>query len=250
LKTEGEKLKKGAEKNEVEKVSIHEQETDELVSTLTNNMVNIKKLDLLTIEESIKIADEIIFREPGSYSAYKAKLILMVLKENKFNQNIDDYEFNKTLDNIAGFEIANNEEMRRESVLMATVNDRLTVLENKLDDISIVRDEILIQSAGIDKMSSAYHNEDVVEVPFLRLMSNKDYITAEENARTFIEQFPDSPSGYYYLVKALEFQGRMDEALQIIEELESYPRTRVMLQEKLNTNVDDDFKTYWEKLSF
>ena len=42
------------------------------------------------VDQSLKMADEIISRRPDFYGAYKAKLIPLFLKENKHKQNMED----------------------------------------------------------------------------------------------------------------------------------------------------------------
>lgn len=268
-------------------IPIKEESTQGLAKELEKTMLNVKNLDLSNIDKNIEIADEIINREPDSYSAYKAKLILMIVKEGKFNQTIDDYELNKVLDSMAGFEIGSDTIARREAALIAIFNNEQFALENKLNDIFLLRDEISTQSAALDKMSpeyqelqiqdeqlatkeqlysenldnilskrndetssSVYLNEDIVEIPFLRLMAKADHDTVIENAQSFIEQFPDSPTGYYYLVKALEAEGRTDEAIRAIEESKLPPLAQDALQDRLDATNGEDPKKYWEKLIF
>lgn len=271
----------------VNEIPIIEQSTEQLSKSLTENMQNLKSLDLATVDKNIEIADEIISREPASYSAYKAKLISLLVKESKFDQSIDDYEINKVLDNMAGFEVANDNTARREAALIASTNNQLMALENTLDDISILRDEISTQSSAIDRSSPEYEalqnqnqqlinrevvsalnleslqnninngalepvylNEDVVEIPFLRLIAKNDYDSVIENADSFIEQFPNSPTGYFYLVKALGFQGRADDAIRVIEETKLSPEAQSDLMDRLDATSGDDPKSYWEKLRF
>lgn len=271
----------------INEIPIIDQSTEQLANTLTRNMLNIKKLSLAIVDKSIEIADEIISREPNSYSAYKAKLISMIVKENKFNQNIDEYELNKVLDNMAGLELSNDTAARREAALIATTNNQLTALEKKLSEISLLRDELSTQSAALDKtspeyqelqaeneqlaaseqlafenlenlqnninnvnVSADYPNEDLVEIPFLRLLAKSDHDAVIENAQTLIEQFPNSPSGYFYLIRALELEGRNDEAIRAIEDSKLSPEAQGVLIDRLEVTSGDDPKKFWEKLRF
>lgn len=267
--------------------SIEEQSTDQLAETLSKKMGNIKTLSLEEVEKNIEMANEIINREPNSFSAFKAKLISLLVLESKFNQSVDDYELNSVLDKLASFEITNGNLDAREATLIATTNNQLTVLENKLDEISLIRDEVSTQSAALDKTSPeyftlqmaneelamreqmaaenleqyqetinnrglppTYFSEDIVEIPFLRLMSKNDYDTVRENAQSFIEQFPESPTGYFYLIKALEAEGRTQDIIQVIADSKLTPEAQSILQDRLEASNGEDPKRYWEKLNF
>jgi tetratricopeptide (TPR) repeat protein len=271
----------------INEIPIVDQPTEQLAKSLTQNMLGINNLDLAGVNKNIEMADEIISREPSTYSAYKAKLISMIVKESKFNQAVDEYDFNKVLDNMAGFEVNNDATLRREAALIATTNNQLIALSNTLNDISILKDEISTQSSALDKSSAEYQelqlqsdqldqreqataeslenlqnnlntetqpavnlNEDIVEIPFLRLLAKGDYDAVNENAQSFIEQFPNSPIGYYYLVKSLELQGRTDDAIRVIEEATLTPENQSSLLERLDASSGEDPTKYWEKLRF
>ncbi|MDD4975533.1 MAG: hypothetical protein PHY93_14330 [Bacteriovorax sp.] len=271
----------------INEIPITDQTTEQLAKKITQNMLGINNLDLAEVDKNIEMADEIISREPNTYSAYKAKLISMIVKESKFNQNIDEYDLNKVLDNMAGFEVNSDMAARREAALIATTSNQLIALSNTLDDISILKDEISTQSSALDKSSPEYQelqlqneqllqreqvatenlenlqnnlnsgallpvtlNEDIVEIPFLRLLAKNDYDAVNENAQSFIEQFPNSPIGYYYLVKSLELQGRTDDAIRVIEEATLSPEDQSALLDRLEASSGEDPKKYWEKLKF
>lgn len=274
--------------NAAEEIPISEQTTDQLASTLTINMQNLRELDLEGLDQNIEIAEEIISREPNTYSAYKAKLISLLVKETKFDQNIDEYEVNKVLDNMASFEVANDSTARREAALIAITNNQMSSMENRIGDIALLRDEITTQSSALERtspeyfelqrqnellaqqeqmaleelenfenniitggaLSPEYLNEDIVEIPFLRLMSKNNYEAVMENAASFIEQFPYSPTGYYYLIKALGLQGRADDGIRVIEESNLSPEAQEALLNRLDATSGDDPKKYWEKLVF
>jgi DNA-binding SARP family transcriptional activator len=260
---------------------------DQIASLLTGNMLNIKNLNLRALDKNIEMADELISREPNSYSAYKAKLISMIYKESKFNQTIDEYELNKTLDNMASFEINNDTAARKEAALFASNTNQLIALQNKLDEITLVKDEVSTQSAGLDKSSAEYEelkaqenelsmkeqmaaadldnfqkslgstavstntqNEDIIEIPFLRLLAKSDYDAVLENAESYLEKFPNSPNVYYYLLKALELSGRNDEMIQALEDSRLSLEDQATLQDRLDASRNVDPTKYWENLNF
>jgi hypothetical protein len=212
---------------------------------------------------------------------------LLLVKENKFNQVFEDYEFNNILEKMALFDIGNDLRARREASLIAISNKQVMVLQDELEDISFQRDEISTRSSGLDKASLEYeevqnkieqlfareqlvlenlenfqnnndnenvtqvfHNEDIVEIPFLRLMAKNDYETVLENAQSFIAEFPSSPIGYYYFIKALIFQGRMDDVARVIEESGLSPVDLSTLLDRVEMSSHNDPKRYWEDLKF
>ena len=258
-----------------------------LAVELNQNMLNIKNLDLSGVEKNIQLADEIIDLEPNSYSAYKAKLISMLVIESKFNKRINEDEFNQTLENMATFEVSASPSMIREAALIEGINQQLIAEENKLNEISLLRDEISMQSSGIEKDTPeldalqkadidlavseqvAAHNletlqnsvtsgittptninQDIVEIPFLRLMAKSDYVGVVDTAYDYLAQFPYSPNIYYYLIKALELQGKKDEASFALEESGLTAQDQAALELRLEKDNGRDFKRYWENLNF
>ncbi|MDO9182062.1 MAG: hypothetical protein Q7U04_06620 [Bacteriovorax sp.] len=268
--------------------TMSEQSIEELADNLNQSMLGIKKLNLVGVEKNIAIADEIISREPNAYSAFKAKLISMIYKENKFNQSIDDYELNEILDSMATFETTNDSAILKEAALMASADYQVEVLENRLANISLERNELTSQLEGLEVSSSEYNsvlaqndqlaaqeealsltlegvvegldrsntlssnnfNEDIIEIPFMRSLAKGDFNTVKENAQSFIEQFPNSPIGYFYLVKTLMLEGQGEEVLKVIRESKLLPEVQNEIQNRLEATSGDDPKKYWEKLIF
>ncbi len=260
---------------------------EQLAKNLSQKMYNIKKLDVTDIEKCIELAETIIAEEPASLSAYKAKLISMLVLESKFDQKIDDYEISKILETLASFEVESDSVAKREAALIGRGNAQLSILENQLNEISFLRDEIVFQTQGLDQSSPYYEeliNEDnelalrenlvalnlenaqnnlsneiaypvqpsdeLIEIPFLRLMAKEEYDTVIEDAESYISEFPNSPNIYFFLIRALEFQGRDEEALRIIEESNLSSEAQSILQARLISTSNEDPKKYWENLKF
>ena len=268
-------------------IQIIEQSTEQLTNELTKNMIDAKSLDLPILEKNIEMADEIISRDPNSYFAYKAKLISMIIKEGKFEQAIDESDLNDVLDNMAVFEISSDSAIRRETAFNNAIANQVTDLENKLDNILILEDEVSNQSAALEKsspeyqelqlqsdqlaekenlatenleifqnninaqsLSPVYQNEEITEIPFSRLLAKGDYDSVIENAQSFIERFPNSLSGYYFLLKALELQGRADDATRVIDESDLSLEAKNAILDRLDASRGEDPNKFWEKLRF
>lgn len=260
-------------------------DTTDLALKLDGQMRRPKNFDLKTIENNIAIADEIISREPDSYGAYKAKLISMLVKEGKFNQAIDESEVESLLESMAQFNISSDKIARRESALIGNTNGEIQNVEVQLEGLARERETIESQISSYDTNSPELAhlnnqiqeietreaqllenidslenslasstdqliNEDVIEIPFMRMMAKNDYDSVIENAESFIEQFPSSPSGYFYMVKALEMQGRKEEALSVIQNSELSQSLQDRLFQRLDEDENQNPQTYWQNLSF
>ncbi|RPJ68893.1 MAG: hypothetical protein EHM20_17015 [Alphaproteobacteria bacterium] len=95
-----------------------------------------------------------------------------------------------------------------------------------------------------------YLNEDIVQIPFLRLMAKDDFDGVIDNAENFIEQFPNAPDGYYFLIKAYELTGRHDDALRVREDPRLSNETLSIVQKRLKDFPNLDPKKYWKNLNF
>lgn len=261
--------------------------TQELATSLGKRMSEIKSQDLANIQKNIEIANEIISREPDSYSAYKAKLISLLTMEGKLNQEIDDSELNGILETMASFDLTNDSVTRKEAALISNTTKELISLEDQLQQVSSERLFIEEQLELVDPNSpeiraleierqnllskeeeaanrigilnnnletgfpeEQFLDEDIVQIPFLRMMAKNDYEGVIDNAESFIEQFPNSPDGYYFLIKAFEATGRSEDALRVIQNSRLPTDAQNTLQRRLqNTSLLNPQK-YWERLRF
>lgn len=262
-----------------------EEDTSNLAAKLDKQMKKIKSAELTVLDDNITIANELISREPDSYSAYKAKLIAMLVKEGKFSQSVDENEINSTLESMAQFNISSDKLARREAGLIASTNESIQSNEIQLEDLARDKEFMESQLASFDPNSpdsenlhmqiqeienkqsellssisnlennlyantNQLINEDVVEIPFMRMLAQNDYQAVSESAQSFIEQFPNSPNGYFYLVRSLELQGQKDEAISIIQNAKLPQDSRDELIKRLESESSQDPKNYWQKLNF
>lgn len=270
---------------EVNNEPLANQDTTDLAVRLDGQMKRPKNLDLNTIENNIAIADEIISREPDSYGAYKAKLISLLVKEGKFNQPIDEVEVESLLENMAQFNISSDKLARRESALIGNTNNEVQTVELQLEELARSRETLESQlnaydanspelaqlnaqieqldsqeaqllgnidnlQASLENNTSQMVNEDVVEIPFMRMMAKNDYEGVINNAQSFIEQFPSSPNGYFYMVRAMEMQGQKEQARAVIQNAQLPQDVQVNLLQRLDNEGAQNPQSYWQKLSF
>ncbi|MBC7713503.1 MAG: hypothetical protein H7177_09195 [Rhizobacter sp.] len=265
--------------------NIDAQDTQELAVRLNGQMKKVKTLDEANIDNNIAIADEIISREPDSYGAYKAKLISLLTKEGKFNEPADDTEVEGLLENMAQFNLSTDNMARREAALISNTNGEIQNVESQLDALARQRETLESQLSTFDANSpqladanaqlqqieeqeaqltsnidtlednlaqntAQISSEDVVEIPFMRMMAKNDYESVLDNAQSFINQFPNSPTGYFYMIRALDQMGQKDQSLNLIKNSQLPLDTQQALLQRLDTQAAEDPKNYWQKLSF
>lgn len=260
----------------------------ELANLLNEHIGKIKSYALKDLEKTIEVADEILSQDPDTYSAYKAKLIALLIKEAKFKKAIDEGEINSLLEEMATFDLSSDSVMRAESSLMSNAEQEITYqaerinlltlervsledqlallneedllfrsLEARRADLLYQEDEANYRMANLQKaieqdtyLEVEYLNEDVVHIPFLRLMAQNDFTGVILSAEKFIEQFPSSSIGYFYLARALERTGRNEEAIEMLAKSSLSNKEQSLLLEKINLDRTEDPEDYWKRLSF
>lgn len=260
-------------------------DTQTIAVRLNAQMKDVQNLDSAALDMNIEMADEIISREPDSYGAYKAKLISMLVKEGKFDSAANESEVESLLESMAQFSINTDRVARREAALMANANSDIRKVEGDLEMLAIERDNlengVLANSADPTQMEQLNQlredlddrealllsnienleksvanntnqivNEDIVEIPFMRMMAQNDYQGVMDNAQEFIDQFPNSPNGYFYYMRALELQGRNDEARNLLQTSNLPSEAQQALLNRLESQGNVDPKMYWKNLNF
>ena len=260
-------------------------DTQELAVKLNIQMRRVKNLDEANLDSNIAMADEIISREPDSYVAYKAKLISLLTKEGKFKLSVDETEVSDLLENMAQFNLSSDKLARREALLVGNTNSDIQNIESQLDMVSRQRDLLEAELSNLDPNSAALaslnaelqqldeqemqlvssiemledqlannrsqlQNEDIVEISFMRMLAQDDTNGVINNAQAFIAEYPASPSGYFYMIRALELQGQKEQALEVIQNTRLPLDAQQALIQRLETESSEDPKNYWQNLSF
>jgi hypothetical protein len=266
-------------------IPVSDQDTQILAMKLDRQMRRVKNAEVTTLDNNISIANEIISREPDSYGAYKAKLISLLVKEGKFSNAVDETEVESVLESMAQFNISSDKLARREAALMAVNNADIQNNETRLEEVARQREIIESQLSTLDINSpelvqlneqaqlldsqeaellgqinsleeslaastNQLVNEDVIEIPFMRMLAKGNYEAVADNAQGFIDQFPSSPNGYFYLIRSMELLGQKEEARNVIQTAQLNPEDRNQLLQRLEQESAQDPKSYWQKLNF
>lgn len=255
--------------------------TQDLALELSSRMSDIKESDKDSIDVTLEIADEIILREPESYAAYKAKLIALLVKEGKFKEEADDSEIDGLLETMSGFETT-----RKETIVSGALDEQNDA-EARVNELADEIEETYASLQSIDKNSPEFielqhyqeqlaaeyqvtlkamqdneasiaqvmygpdsANRDMVEIPFLRMMAKNDYEGVIENAQNFIEAFPASTDGYFYLYKAFQKQGQGEQAEAILRNTNLNTESQKALRQRLQASGEDSGQNYWQNLRF
>ncbi|MFZ4714309.1 MAG: tetratricopeptide repeat protein [Bacteriovoracaceae bacterium] len=79
--------------------SLKERELPELIGELMWNFIQSPTPKLADLDRNLKIADELIDRDPSMYDAYKAKMVNLFVKEMNHKANVDE-EFDRTVEGL------------------------------------------------------------------------------------------------------------------------------------------------------
>lgn len=236
-----------------ETISKTKESKKNLPEKIESTLTNIKKSELEKIEESIRDADELIVDEPYSYSSYKAKLILLLTKEAKFNKTIDDYELRVLLETMSLFDVLSDKVLRKEAFLISRTNKRIDeildqeeISEDELSEVEVLEEQL--ENGFLD--DEDFINEDLVEIPLLRGLARKDYDFVIEESEALLSEFPDSIRGNYFLIKALELAGETEQALDVLENLQLSDEKMKILKNRLQSSRNKKTEDYWKELRF
>jgi hypothetical protein len=262
-------------------LSLTDLSTQELAASLNAKMSEVKNLKKEDLEKMIEMADEVILREPSSYTAYKVKLISLLIKEGKFKEEIEDAQIDELLETMASFDTSGRENIivsaeaeqieleNRVNGLYAEIEENYSLLQNmdknspeaielelRQQDISNQYKEannaLLASNKALEQALYGQENinRDLVEIPFLRMMAKNDYDGVIENAQNFIEEFPTSTDGYFYLVRAYEKQGMTDQAQSVINGANLNSQSLDALNKRIQNSRQENVQNYWQGLRF
>lgn len=57
-------------------------------------------------------------------------------------------------------------------------------------------------------------------------------------------------AGYFYLIRALELEGRFEEAYEFLEDIEFNAEDLIELEERLGSSRNENPQNYWQNLKF
>lgn len=149
----------------------------DLINQFNLETTDLKKLNENEIERTLQLADAIIAKDPDYYPAYKTKLITLLIQEIKFKKEIALDQYDSLYDDLLSFQ--SNESSQYAIEPSMDVNEDFTILP---------------ESSSIDS--------DLLHLPFLRLSALNDWENLEFLSQEYIESYPKSYIGYYYLAQA------------------------------------------------
>lgn len=269
-------------------IPIDRQPTSVLARKVDTALANREELSLDQIDRAIEMAEELIQREPASYSAYKAKLILLLTKESGHLADVDDDDVEALLEEMATFDMMSNVALRKEALLIArtdaqidTVEESIENLETDLDAIDIDLETVAADSAEetelleemrtlerkIDEQveerdrlednleadllaNEIFFNEDIIEIPLQRGLATGDYDSVIAEAEALLDEFGESVAVYYYLIRALELDGQADVALDMIAASDLSAADSRELERRLRRSHEQNPRDYWKRLRF
>lgn len=247
--------------------------TSKLKSLFRINILKYLELTEKELKESILMANELILRNPNVYGTYKGKLIFLLTLEGKFNASDVDYEISDTILELSDFDVGLEKAMQKERKLkqqketfikvkefeLSILLERKRTMESEynqivLEELAIQKEEEIFQledeiEAGL-LTDADYLDDEVIEIPFMRMLSKGHYDAALEEASLFLEEFPDSLSGHYFFIKTLQLQGRDSDVTDYLNSLELSDDNIITLAQRVQKNSDNTYKYFWKALRF
>lgn len=151
-----------------------ELEAADLANQLYGGFLETGALRVEDLDRNIAIADELIARDPNLYAGYKGKLLSLLQKELRYGQAVDGAEYEKLYEQMTEFR----------GFPKGAPEEGLTA------------------PAELGQIDS-----DLVHIPFLRAAALGDGGGLTAMAQEYIQAYPQSYVGYYYLAKSQWSQG-------------------------------------------
>lgn len=248
-------------------------ETNALMNTVETKMKNHWRLSVDEIDKKLAMSDELISRNPDMYSLYKAKLILLLTKQNQHKLEVDESEVEELLETMASFDIVSEKALQKEAFLVARTNKRIETLMDEIDEMEGEMETVdgvdleaqleqkieekLIEMENLENQleegllaEKDFLNEDVVEIPMYRSLANGDYDDVIDQAESLLDEYPDSISGHFFKIRALRLSGANDEVQDYISNLKLSEADIKELEDRINLNGENDPKDFWKRLRF
>jgi hypothetical protein len=248
-------------------------ETEKLMNDLQKGMKTYWRLNIDDINRDLAKIEELISRNPDVYSSHKAKLILMLAKENHLKSEVPETDIEQTLSTMAEFDIVSDKVIQKEAFLIARTNKRIETLMDEVDSLEEqveTADSIEAEAALEQRIQEKilemedlesqiengllaekdFLNEDVVEIPMYRAMAKGDYDEVIEQAQALLESYPDSISGHYFIIRALQLSQANDELREYLSNLKLSDEDNKELEDRVNLNNEEDPREFWKRLRF
>jgi len=216
-----------------------------LFTDFSSKMASLSQTDLSSLDN---MADELISRDPDTYAAYKAKLVVNLIRETKFNENISDSLYESLLDELSQFDVVDSDYALNEESEIIDIENTLDDLEDRLDALDEndpAGEEIL---AEIQKQESLLEtgvltdddmiDDDIVKIPFYRMLAKGDHDSLIDEADLYIGEYPDSSIGYFFKAQGLWRIGEQAEAIAAIKGYEGDSKKTGDIAAMLRSSAD------------
>ncbi len=200
---------------ELPQPSIDSMDVAQISNELIYQMSQVGELSEQGLEKNIEFANSLISEEPENYSAYKSKMISLLLLEVKFQKVVELETYEDLMDEMLSFSGINPE-----------------------DDIRAqIQEELGRENLSSDELVDLDH--ELLHIPFLRLSALKDYDNMAEISLEYIAEFPDSYLGYLYLAESYWKSGDEPEAMAILSEKMDLEVDENLIQKFLESSEED-----------
>lgn len=246
--------------------------------------INSQSLD--DLQRNIEMADLLISKTPEVAFPYKAKLMSLIYAEGKYQVQINDDDIKFLLAQLVHLDETNESILSKETALAENAQNEINTLDKKIEDYEYQREmiELELETSDIDYdryenltkaradiltkedeimqksvllqvsvdntyfPDESYINEDLAQIPFQRQLAKGEFNDAILNAHLFINEYPNSPIGYFYLIRAYELSNQFAEALEVMQDEHLTDEVRLKLEDKLQQEQGNNPENYWQNI--
>jgi len=190
------------------------------------------KTDLIDVDKALDSALRILENDPYNYEALKLKLKMLLIKEQKFKQIVDDEDINSILEQLAQIDSQTDIVSRREAAILSVhsrdrealvtkaqmIAEELWFLENEnnqadqgaiesrvyeIEKINQQINSLDLQHEADLRNNELQPQEILIEIPLYRMISKNQLSEVIDDSLELIDRYPHFLSGYYFLIRAL-----------------------------------------------
>ncbi|MCM2282907.1 MAG: hypothetical protein NDI61_13790 [Bdellovibrionaceae bacterium] len=179
-----------------------------LTQQFAGGFFNLERASQADLDRNVELADQISRVDPDQYFPFKGKLISLLLKELKYNEDIDPAAYEDLYAELGRF----RGPTERDQIL-----DEIRVLQQESGDTIDTDVATAIATAESGAAELAGTDTDLVQIPFLRMKAMGDFDGLADMAEEYIEAYPNSYLGYVYLAEATWAAGEQAQAVDLFQ---------------------------------
>lgn len=176
---------------------------ESLTTRLQGGTVNLAEASKADLDQNIALADSLIAENPDSYIAYKGKLLSLLLREVKYEENVDPAVYEALYEELLRFQ-------------GPTERDRFLASLRAGDQDGAA--EMATDTGRREALELQGMDADLVQIPFLRMKATGDIEGLADMAADYIEAYPNSYLGYLYLAEAMWDAGESAAAMDLVKQ--------------------------------